>query len=179
MRKQSTPESVAAARELRGQLTDAGPVMEAAAAFLAIRSRSVAETSGRLRKNGYPPALVEAVITRLIEMNYLDDEQFARAWVDSRDRSQPRGGQGLRRELTLKGVPRDVIDVVMAERDERAAGEDPDLIAASALLQRKRHSLEREADVRKRRQKAYALLARNGFDPETCRVAVNAGVAAA
>ena len=76
-------------------------------------------------------------------------------------------------------MPRDVIDVVMAERDGRAAGEDPDLIAASALHLRKRHSLEREADVRKRRQKAYALLARNGFDPETCRVAVNAGVAAA
>jgi len=170
---------VAKARELRGELTDPGPVMEAAAAFLAVRPRSVAETSGRLRKQGYPAALVEDVLTRLIEMNYLDDEQFARAWVESRDRARPRGEQGLRRELVLKGVPRDVIDAVMAERDESAGGEDPDLAAASALLERKRSSLEREGDVRKRRQKAYALLARSGFDSGTCRVAVNAVVAAA
>jgi regulatory protein len=152
--------------------------MEAAAAFLAVRPRSVAETTGRLKTQGYPPALVEKVVTRLIEMNYLDDEQFARTWVESRDRARPRGEHGLRRELALKGVPRAVIDDVMSQRDERAAGEDPDLVAANALLERKRPSLDRESDVRKRRQKAYALLARNGFDPETCRAAVNAGVTA-
>ena len=67
----------------------------------------------------------------------------------------------------------------MAEREESAAGEDPDLVAAAALLSRKRASIEREPDLRRRRQKAYALLARNGFDPDTCRLAVNAEVAAA
>jgi regulatory protein len=170
---------VAAARELRGQLTDPAPVMEAAAAFLAVRQRSVAETSKRLRQLGYPPALVEEVITRLIEMNYLDDETFARAWVESRDRAKPRGAQGLRRELALKGVPREIVDGVMVEREQSAAGEDPDLVAATALLNRKRASIEREPDLRRRRQKAYALLARNGFDPETCRLALNSEVRAA
>ena len=111
---------MAKARELRGELTDPGPVMEAAAAFVAIRPRSVAETTGRLKKQGYPAALVEDVVMRLIEMNYLDDEQFARAWVESRDRARPRGEQGLRRELALKGVPRDVIDLVIAERDRKS-----------------------------------------------------------
>ncbi len=150
--------------------------MDAAVALLAIRSRSVAETSERLVRQGYPGPLVEGVVTRLIEMNYLDDQDFARAWVESRDRARPRGTQGLRRELALKGVPREIVDSVIAERAESAAGEDPDLAAASALLQRKRASLEREPDVRKRQQKSYALLARNGFDPDTCRQAVNAGL---
>jgi len=35
-------------------------------------------------------------------------------------------------------------------------------------------SLLREPDERKRRHKAYALLARNGFDPEVCREAATA-----
>ena len=56
-----------------------------------------------------------------------------------------------------------------------AAGGDPDRDAAVALLERRRASLEREPDPRKRRQKAYALLARNGFDPGTCRE-VSSGV---
>ena len=167
---------MAAAREMRAQLTDPQPVMEAAATFLAVRPRAVAETSKRLIHLGYPEPLVEDVITRLIEMHYLDDDEFARAWVESRDRARPRGEQLLRRELAFKGVPREVIDGVLAHREESAAGEDPELAAAKALLGRRRSTLERELDYPRRRQKAYSLLARSGFDPETCREAVAAEV---
>lgn len=168
-RRRSTPESVRARREARGAITDPGPVMEAAAAFLATRPRSVGETTRRLRHLGYPPALVEDVVTRLVEVGYLDDETFARTWVESRDRARPRGEIALRRELAQKGVSRDVVDDVLGERQDAAQDGDPNIAAATALLERKRSALEREPDERKRRQKAYALLARNGFDPETCR----------
>lgn len=168
-RKRSTPESVKARREARGAITDPGPVMEAAAAFLATRPRSVGETTRRLRALGYPPALVEEVVTRLVEVGYLDDEAFARTWVESRDRARPRGETALRRELYLKGVDRQVIDEVLVKRLDSAADGDPNRDAATALLERKRAALSREPDERKRRQRAYALLARNGFDPETCR----------
>lgn len=170
---------MAAARALRGELTDPAAVMEAAAAFLAVRARSVAETTKRLIRQGYPQPLVEGVVTRLIEMHYLDDEEFARGWIDSRDRARPRGEHGLRRELALKGVPRETVDNVIAERAASVAGEDPELAAAAALLVRKRTALEREADPNKRRQRAYALLARSGFDPETCRSAIAAELARA
>jgi regulatory protein len=132
-----------------------------------------------LLRLGYPEPLVEQVVTRLIEMNYLDDEEFARSWVESRDRARPRGALGLRRELAVKGVPREIIDEVMVQRDESAAGESPDRVAAVALLRRKRPMLERELDVNRRRQKAYALLARNGFDADTCRETINSEVARA
>ena len=168
-RRRSTPESVRARREARGQITDPGPVMEAAAAFLATRPRSIGETTRRLRHLGYPQALLEEVVTRLVEVGYLDDESFARTWVESRDRARPRGESALRRELAQKGVARQVVDDVLGERLGAAAGSDPNQAAAAALLERKRAALSREPDDRKRRQKAYALLARNGFDPDTCR----------
>ena len=88
-RRRSTPESQQALRELRAELRDPAPVMEAAAAFLAVRPRSVAETSRRLKRLGYPVALVDDVVTRLIEMDYLDDATFARSWLESRDRARP------------------------------------------------------------------------------------------
>jgi regulatory protein len=143
--------------------------MEAAAAYLATRPRSVGETTRRLRRLGYPQDLVEDVVTRLVEVGYLDDDAFARTWVESRDRARPRGENALRRELAQKGVARQVVDEVMGERLDAAGGDDPNHAAATALLERKRVALMREPDERKRRQKAYALLARNGFDPETCR----------
>jgi regulatory protein len=151
--------------------------MDAAATFLGVRPRSVAETRGRLLHLGYPTALVDTVIERLMEMDYLDDAAFARAWVESRDRARPRGDAALKRELALKGVSRTVVDDVLIERMHSAGRNDPNRAAALALLERRRGALEREPDPGRRRQRAYALLARNGFDPETCREAASSFVA--
>jgi SOS response regulatory protein OraA/RecX len=45
----------------------------------------------------------------------------------------------------------------------------PDRTAAERLIEKHARTLRRIADPRQRRQRAYALLARNGFDPEICR----------
>jgi regulatory protein len=148
--------------------------MDAAAAFLAVRPRSVAETTRRLRQLGFPDQLAEQVVAQLVELDYLDDEAFARAWVESRDRSRPRGELALRRELAQKGVGREIVDQVLAERQESNADGETDMAAALRLLERRRSTLEREPEPTKRRQKAYALLARNGFDPDVCRSAATA-----
>lgn len=170
-RSRPTAESRAALKESRAAITEAGPVMDAAALFLGVRARSVAETRRRLLHLGYPEGLVEGVLERLIEMDYLDDAAFARAWVESRDRARPRGETALRRELALKGVPREVVDVVLSARLAVHGADDPNRTAAEALLARRRSMISREPNLARRRQKAYALLARNGFDPETCREA--------
>jgi regulatory protein len=146
-------------------------VLEAAARFLETRSRSITEVRRRLTRSGYQAELVEGAITRLEELGMLDDEVFAKAWVESRDRARPRGERAIREELRLKGVDRSTVDAVLDERRE-ALPEDapaPDRAAAERLIAKHERSLARVADPRQRRQRAYALLARNGFDPETCR----------
>lgn len=154
--------------------------MEAAATFLGVRPRSVQETRRRLIHHGYRADLVEGVLERLVEMGYLDDEGFARSWIESRDRSRPRGENALRRELSLKGIDRDTIVAVLAERSGSLTGSDDaeasliepvsvDRVVAERLLERRHAALMREVDPRKRQQRAYALLARNGFDPQVCQ----------
>jgi regulatory protein len=169
-------------RERRAAVEDPAVVMEAAAAFLAVRPRSVDETRRRLRHLGYRHDLIDQVVTRFIEIGYLDDEAFARAWVESRDRARPRGGEALRRELSLKGVDRAVIDAALEERDATTSvagdpgeppGPTPDERAAARLLARKAAALSRETDPRRRRQKAYALLARNGFSADVISGAID------
>jgi regulatory protein len=175
---QERREAAAARRARRAAVTDPDVVMEAAAAFLAVRSRSSEETRRRLRHLGYPHGLCDQVVERLEQMGYLDDHDFARAWVESRDRARPRGAVALRRELQQKGVSDAIIAAVLEGRAQaRQAtgtgalreGSDVDTEAARKLLSKRARSLAREPDAYRRRQRAYALLARNGFAPDVCQ----------
>ena len=173
-------ESFAERRERHAAIDDPAVVLEAAARFLEVRSRSVSEVRRRLGGAGYRSDLVDGAISRMTELGMLDDAAFARTWVESRDRARPRGERAIREELRLKGIDRETIDVVLGERRGRAAesGADndgdaappsADRTAAERLLTKNARALARVADPRQRRQRAYALLARHGFDPETCR----------
>jgi regulatory protein len=185
-RRRETP---AEARARRGAVEDPGVVLEAAARFLEVRPRSVDEVRRRLREAGYRPELVDGIIERLADLGMLDDEAFARAWVESRDRARPRGERALRSELRRKGVDDAIVTDVLGERDTGFGGDAPDggeapaksadETAAARLLARRGAAAAREADPRRRRAKAYALLARNGFDPEVAGRAVAAWLAAA
>jgi regulatory protein len=166
--------------------TDAGVVLKAAARYLELRTRSIDEVRRHLGAARFPASIVEEAIARLVELGLLDDLAFAQAWVESRDRARPRGSQALRRELALKGIDRETIEGLLAGRRDAPEAADfgtvdegttdavaepvsPDERAANKLLLKNRVSLARVADPRLRRQRAYALLARNGFDPEICR----------
>lgn len=167
----------------RAEIDDPDVVLRAAARYLETRSRSVDEVRRHLTAAGYRAEFVAGAVTRLVDLGMLDDGAFARAWVQSRDRARPRGEQALQRELTLKGLDRELIAEVLAERaGESEAGDagldadgldgpSADMRAAEKLLARRGSALARVEDPRQRRQRAYALLARNGFDSEVCREA--------
>lgn len=175
-------ESPAVARARRAEVDDPTVVFEAAIRFLEVRQRSVAEVRRRLTRAGYREDLVTGVIERLGDLGILDDEAFARAWIESRDRAHPRGEHALMLELRQKGLDAATIAAALrarreatvrwdAEADESTdaeAGPQPsaDEAAARKLLARHARTLDRIVDLRARRQRAYALLARNGFGPE-------------
>ena len=145
-------------------------MLEAALRFLEPRQRSIGEVRRRLTRVGYQAELVEGAITRLVELGVLDDEAFARSWIESRDRARPRGQRALRSELAQKGIDRQTSDDVMSERE--AIEPEADAEAAKRLLERNERMLARVTDLRARRNRAYALLARNGFDAETAVAAI-------
>lgn len=157
-------------RERLGAVDDPALVLEAALRFLEPRQRSIGEVRRRLTRVGYREDLVEGAIARLVELGMLDDEAFTRSWIESRDRARPRGERALRMELARKGIDRQVTDEVIADRE--ADQPDADAAAARRLLARNARALARIADPRARRQRAYALLARHGFDSETAVAAI-------
>lgn len=156
-------------RERLGAVDDPATVLEAALRFLEPRQRSIGEVRRRLSRVGYREDLVDGAIARLVELGMLDDAAFARTWIESRDRARPRGERALRFELARKGIDRATADQMIADREAEQPAADAE--AAARLLARNARSLARVADPRARSQRAYALLARNGFDPEVASAA--------
>jgi regulatory protein len=171
-------EHPAAARERRAAIDDPNIVLEAGLRFLEVRPRSIAEVRRRLGRAGYREELVSRAIERLTDLGMLDDEAFAAQWVESRDRASPRGEHALMLELRQKGIEAPIIaSILRARREEAVRWDDgvsdddgasitPDEAGARMLLARHARALARVPDLRQRRQKAYALLARRGFGPE-------------
>ncbi|MCC6458205.1 MAG: RecX family transcriptional regulator [Caldilineaceae bacterium] len=128
--------------------------------YLGMRPRSSAEIVTYLKRKEYDESIVEIVVNRLHKQGYLDDEAFARFWVENRNRFRPRGSQALRYELRQKGVERETIDSTLEEQDDDGA--------AWAAVEGK---LDRWAALEKMEfeQKLMAFLARRGFRYDVCR----------
>jgi regulatory protein len=117
---------------------------EAALSFLSYRPRSIAEVRENLQKKEFSAETIESVIARLTETRLLDDEAFARYWVDNREQFGPRSARALRFELRRKGVSDDAIQVSLDGLDEDMAAyragkaQARRLSAAEELVFRKR-----------------------------------------
>lgn len=162
--------SLEARKAEHAEITDPSLVLAAALRYLEARPRSTSEVRRRLLMRGYRADLVDGCLERLLDLGVLDDEAFARTWVESRDRARPRGERALRSELRGKGIDRQVVDEVLDSRALEQPAADAE--AARRVLERHASSLARVADPRARRQRAYALLARSGFDSETAVQAI-------
>ena len=86
--------SRAGRRAAKAEIDDPAIVLEAALRFLEVRARSTAEVRRRLTSAGYRGDLVDGAVERLTELGVLDDEQFAQAWVESRDAERGPAGAG-------------------------------------------------------------------------------------
>ena len=77
---------------------------EKALNYLSYRPRSEAELRSHLLEGDFAEATVDEVLHRLREVGLVDDEAFARYWVDNRARFRPRGKRMLVQELRQKDV---------------------------------------------------------------------------
>jgi regulatory protein len=108
------------AQKARRAAAEASDVLEAAARSLSGAPRSRKSLEERLITAGYPEEHVRAAVARLVEIGLVDDERFAQALLDSRDRSRQRGDRALLQELRRRGIDDDLAQRLLAQR---AAGE--------------------------------------------------------
>jgi regulatory protein len=128
--------------------------------YLGYRPRSRREIDSYLQKRDVSQVQIEIVIGRLEHAGLLDDEAFARFWVENRERFRPRGRRALRYELRTKGVSEEIIERALELVDA------PDSAYRSAGKKaRQLAGLDRQTFYRK----MIAFLSRRGFAYEVAR----------
>jgi len=134
---------------------------EAALRLLTVRERSAVELRSRLRQKGFDPEVIAELLERLQETALQDDGRFAAQFAQS---AAARGmaGRRIQAELRARGVAKDLAAEASVEEPEEELARARDLAARRASRMR---DLPAEAALRR----ITGLLARRGFDPQTCR----------
>ena len=134
---------------------------DAAVRYLGNRPRSVSEIRRHLRTQRYSDVAIDRAVDQLRAQRYIDDEAFARYWLEQREKFRQKGSRALMSELLGKGVPRETIDLVLGERDP-----DADVKQAREALRRPitRWQTLEEGE---RKRKIHQYLVARGFTYDT------------
>lgn len=145
---------------------EVGKLMERMYRLFNIRQRSEKEVRNYLRnlsfkrkvkgKEEISDMVIDSLIDKLKSKRMINDEEFAKAWMESRTRKY--GLNRVKQELFSKGLGREVIEQVM----DQPRGQDQEQLAKK-LLQKK---IERWKNLPNLefRKKAYEYLLRRGFE---------------
>ncbi|PWN02861.1 RecX family transcriptional regulator [Nocardioides silvaticus] len=121
------------------------------------QARSRHELAARLARRNVPEEVASRLLDRFEEVGLIDDEAFARSWVDSRQRTRGLAKRALAQELRRKGIADETAREVLAEVDP-----DDEEQVARDLVRKKLRSLRNVDDATAARRLA-GLLARKGF----------------
>jgi regulatory protein len=121
------------------------------------QARSRQELRGALARKNVPDDLAERLLDRFTEVGLVDDQAFARSWVESRQRSRGLARRALAHELRRKGVDDESARAALDELDPEQERE-----AARQLVRKKLRSLHGVDRATKTRRLA-GLLARKGY----------------
>lgn len=127
--------------------------------YLYRKTRPTRDKMGGLRP-GVAPEITKRVFDRLIEKSYVDDQKFARYWVENRSLNKGISKRKLTAELRVKGVITPIINQVIGETERKDSEEIQKIIA------KKRSHYPDD-------QKLIAYLARLGFGYDEIKQAIN------
>ncbi|KKQ96001.1 MAG: hypothetical protein A3C27_03455 [Candidatus Levybacteria bacterium RIFCSPHIGHO2_02_FULL_39_36] len=87
--------------------------------YLSYRARSVKEVYDYLLRKNFIEDTINSVLKKLIDLKFLDDLEFGRQWIESRQKYKGKSKFILKSELGMKGLSNDVIETLLKEaRDD-------------------------------------------------------------
>lgn len=86
-----------------------------ALSLLSYKQRTVYELSKKLRDKDYDDEIIDITMARLIELGYVNDEQYARDFLEMR--KSYAGSYKLKADLYRRGINSEIIDTVLSEID--------------------------------------------------------------
>ncbi len=127
--------------------------------FLSYRPRSQKEITDFLAKKKVAPIVVTKILQKLKQQDLVNDQEFAKWWIEQRTRFRPRGVRVIKLELRQKGISSELIEKILSNGDIKILSEE----AVKKLIIKK---IARYQGLPKRElyQKLSQFLLRRGFD---------------
>ena len=127
----------------------------------------MAEVVARLQQSGLPAEPIDAAVTELVELGYVDDARFARVFADDKRNLEAWGAERIARVLGERGIDRALIAEVVG-----STGDDLSELDRALEVLARRFPVP-AADPRER-QRALGVLVRKGYDSDVAYDAVRA-----
>lgn len=140
--------------------------LDRAVGYLAARACSTREIEQKLLRAGYRPSTVEMVIYKLQRENLLDDADFARQWVESRQHHKL-GRSRIAQELRRKGISQEEAEDALSVIDD-----DDQLSGAVAVAEKAAARIKPGEDMRKAASRIAGMLARRGYSWDIAKQAI-------
>lgn len=125
--------------------------------LIQMRSRSTWEINEKLKAKKFSEEEIQKTLAWLVELGFLDDQKFAKSFVEGRLRFRPRGKVVLKMELRKKGVSDEIITQTLTDiepEDEQAA-----IIELIRIKSKRLQNVEPQV----RKNRLIALLSRRGY----------------
>jgi regulatory protein len=132
--------------------------------YLALRKKSTSDAQRYLQRAGFSTQAIEVAIESARNLQYLDDSDYADAFVRTRAKSGTKGPRVVSKELQAKGIPSDEVKRAIAPISDP----ESQLESARRVAAKKYPTLKDETDLVKSARRMSQHLARRGFDPEIC-----------
>jgi regulatory protein len=145
------------------QADTAETAYEQALKFISYRPRSESEVRQHLKKKELSDSEIENVLARLRNAGLVNDEAFAKYWVETRAAFRPKGKRALKAELRAKGVAVPDVETALADTNDAEAARQ---------LAVKRAKRLKDLPWPDFRRKLGEYLARRGIDYDTLSEAV-------
>jgi len=133
--------------------------------FLSIRQRSRKEIEAYIQKKSAAKEIssdiVETVLTRLEELDYVNDRSFAKSFITSALLGKPKGPNTIRFELKRKGISEEIIQEMVSSTEE-IQSEEIQLELAHKSLGRKGEQYQK-LPLLECKRKVHDYLMRKGF----------------
>lgn len=110
---------------------------------------------------------IENILIKLQEYNFLNDEDFAKFWIEQRSKYKGKPIRVIEYELKQKGISQDLINSSLFEKDKK----ETDLENAKKLATKKM-DFYRSLPLDKRREKVVNYLLRKGFSYDVVKKAI-------
>ena len=155
-------------------LEDKKSIRQWALRALGRRMHTAYEIRAGLSKRGFADEAVSSVVEELVRVGYINDLDFARAWVTSRSVHQLHGRLRLLRDLRQKGVPDEVAESVLKE----SFPDEDEVVIAIKAAEKKMRTLKAtgrtaaKATGAKGRDALYRHLRSRGFTTRAISLAM-------